>query len=35
MPKLDELKERLGILKFWLGVIVGVFTAIFGWIISS
>ena len=33
--KLDELKERLGILKFWLGVIVGVFTAVFGWIVTT
>ena len=35
MSKLDELKERLGILKFWLGVIVGVFTAVFGWIVTT
>ena len=27
MPKLDEAKERLGLLKFWLGVIVGSFLA--------
>ena len=33
--KLDELKERLGILKVWLGVIVGVFTAVFGWIVTT
>ena len=35
MSKLDELKERLGILKFWLCVIVGVFTAVFGWIVTT
>ena len=35
MFQLDELKERLGILKFWLGVIVGVFTAVFGWIVTT
>lgn len=25
MPKLDEAKERLGLLKFWLGIFVATF----------
>nr|MBP3725228.1 hypothetical protein [Campylobacter sp.] len=35
MPKLDELKEQLGMLKFWLGVVVGVMTAMCGWVASN
>lgn len=31
MPKLDEAKERLGLLKFWLGIFVATFIAIGGW----
>ena len=30
MPKLDEAKERLGLLKFWLGIFVATFIAIGG-----
>ena len=32
MSKLDEAKELMGLLKFWLGSIVAVFVAISGWI---
>lgn len=32
MPKLDEAKEKIGFIKFWLGIIVGVFTALAGWV---
>ena len=35
MPKLDELKEQLGMLKFWLGVVVGIMTAVCGWIATN
>lgn len=35
MPKLDEAKERLGLLKFWLGVIVGSFLANVAWIATN
>lgn len=32
MPKLDEAKERLGLLKFWLGIFVAIFLALISWI---
>lgn len=35
VPKLDEAKERLGLLKFWLGIIVGVLIALVGWLASN
>lgn len=35
MPKLDEAKERLGLLKFWLGVIVGSFLANVAWVATN
>lgn len=35
MPKLDGLKEEIGIIKFWLGIVVAVFIAIAGWIVNS
>ncbi len=35
MPKIDEAKESLAMLKLWLGVIVGVFTAIVGWTLNK
>ncbi|WP_169764077.1 hypothetical protein [Campylobacter mucosalis] len=35
MPKLDEAKESLAMLKLWLGVIVGVFTAVVGWTLNK
>ncbi|MCI6343388.1 MAG: hypothetical protein MSH30_03845 [Campylobacter sp.] len=31
MAKLDEAKERLGLLKFWLGVFVACFVSICAW----
>ena len=31
MPKLDEAKEKLGLLKFWLGIFVASFIGIGGW----
>ena len=35
VSKLDEKKERLGILKFWLGVIVGSFLANVAWLATN
>ncbi|OCR93110.1 hypothetical protein [Campylobacter fetus] len=35
MPKLDEAKERLGLLKFWLGIIVGSFLANVAWLATN
>ena len=35
MSKLDETKERLINLRFWLGVIVGVFLAVVGWVATN
>lgn len=32
MPKLDEAKERLGLLKFWLSIFVAIFVGLVGWI---
>lgn len=32
MPKLDEAKERLGLLKFWLGIFVATFIGLASWI---
>ena len=34
-PKLDEAKENLAMLKFWLGAIIGVFTAVAGWTLNK
>lgn len=33
MPKLDEAKERLGLLKFWLGIFVATFLGLASWIL--
>lgn len=35
MAKIDELKEELGILKFWLGVVVMTFLALVGWFATN
>ena len=35
MPKLDEAKERLGLLKFWLGIVVGSFLANVAWLATN
>jgi len=34
MPKLDEAKERLGILKFWLGIFVTILVGLISWIFT-
>lgn len=35
MAKLDEAEERLGLLKFWLGIIVGSFLANVAWLATN
>ncbi|MGX3043980.1 hypothetical protein [Helicobacter sp. T3_23-1056] len=35
MAKIDEIKERLTMLRFWLGIVVATFLAISGWCITS
>ncbi|MDD6055672.1 MAG: hypothetical protein SOW25_02180 [Helicobacter sp.] len=35
MPKLDEAKENLAMLKLWIGIVIGVFTAIVGWTLNK
>ena len=35
MAKIDELKERLTMLRFWLGILVATFLAIAGWSITN
>ncbi|WP_394954334.1 hypothetical protein [uncultured Helicobacter sp.] len=35
MAKIDELKERLTMLRFWLGIVVATFLAIAGWSITN
>lgn len=35
MAKLDGLKEELGILKFWLGIVVATLLALTGWTITN
>nr|CDL66958.1 unnamed protein product [uncultured bacterium] len=35
MAKIDELKEELGILKFWLGIVVATLLALMSWIATS
>ncbi|WP_169784148.1 hypothetical protein [Campylobacter curvus] len=35
MPKLDKLKEQLGVLKFWLGTIVAIIVGIIGYIFAN
>lgn len=35
MPKLDGLKEDLGILKFWLSIAVASFLAVIGWLVTN
>ncbi|UEB49291.1 hypothetical protein [Campylobacter curvus] len=35
MPKLDKLKEQLGVLKFWLGTIVAIIVGIIGYTFAN
>ncbi|EPN3000698.1 hypothetical protein ACTWU3_002035 [Campylobacter coli] len=35
MAKIDELKEELRILKFWLGIVVATILALIGWIATN
>lgn len=35
MSKKNEIKEEIGNLKFWLGVLVGIIVAIIGWVATS
>ncbi|MDE6958873.1 hypothetical protein LS72_010240 [Helicobacter apodemus] len=35
MSKLDEMKEEINNLKFWLGIAVATFLAILGWSITN
>ena len=35
MAKIDELKEHLKILRFWLGIDIAVLLAIVGWCITN
>ena len=35
MAKIDELKEELGILKFWLGIVAATILALIGWIATN
>lgn len=35
MSKLDKKKEKIGILKFWLGIAVATLLAIIGWAVSN
>lgn len=35
MSKLDKKKEKIGILKFWLGIAVATLLAIIGWAVTN
>ena len=35
MSKKDDIKEQIGMLKFWLGVLVATLLAIIGWAITN
>lgn len=35
MSKKDKVKEKIAILKFWLGIVVATFLAIIGWSITN
>lgn len=35
MSKLDREKEKIGLLKFWLGIVVATFLAIAGWLATN
>lgn len=35
MSKIDKVKEKIAILKFWLGIAVATFLAIIGWSITN
>ena len=35
MSKLDKAKERLGVLKFWLAIVVGTFLALGAWMAQN
>ncbi|MCR2065224.1 hypothetical protein [Campylobacter helveticus] len=35
MSKLDREKEKIGILKFWLGIVVATFLAVAGYCITN
>lgn len=35
MSKKDDIKEQIGMLKFWLGVLVGSVLAMVGWAVTN
>ena len=35
MSKKNEVKEEIGVLKFWLGILVGIIVAVIGWVATS
>lgn len=35
VAKIDKLKEKLGILKFWLGIVVATLLALVGWLATN
>lgn len=35
MSKKDDIKEQIGMLKFWLGVLVGSVLAVVGWAVTN
>ena len=35
MPKIDELKEEISYLKFWLGIIVATNIGLIGWLVNN
>lgn len=35
MSKKDDIKEQIGMLKFWLGIVVGSVLAIVGWVVTN
>ena len=35
MSKKDKVKEKIGVLKFWLGVAVATLLAIIGWAVTN
>ena len=35
MGKIDKIKEKINLLKFWLGIFVATFLAIIGWGVTN
>lgn len=35
MSKLDQVKEKINLLKYWIGILIGVFVAVAAWLFNN